>query len=113
MRIKADPTLFSQVINNLVGNAIKFTPRGGTLSFRAIEGPSGLTLTVADTGVGIPPDKQDKLFLEYEKHFTYGTEGEKGTGIGLSIVKKIVEVHGGTIRCESQPGEGTQMIITL
>jgi signal transduction histidine kinase len=111
--IKADPTLFSQVINNLVGNAIKFTPRGGTISIVAEGDPGDRTITVADTGVGIPKEKQEKLFREYEKHFTYGTEGEKGTGIGLSIVRKIVEVHGFSIHCDSDEGKGTRMIIRI
>ena len=112
-RINADPTLFSQVINNLLGNAIKFTPRGGTITFTASESNGVRTIILADTGVGIPKDKQDKLFQEHEKHFTYGTEGEKGTGIGLSICRKIVEVHGYRIHCESEVNRGTQMVITI
>jgi signal transduction histidine kinase len=111
--LNADPTLFSQVINNLVGNAIKFTPRGGSIGIKVFENEDGKTIVISDTGVGIPKEKQETLFREYEKHFTYGTEGEKGTGIGLSIVRKIVEVHGFSIECDSEEGKGTRMIIRI
>jgi signal transduction histidine kinase len=110
---EADTTLFSQVINNLIGNAIKFTPRGGEISIIAKDDNFGKTITIKDTGVGIPENKKDSLFKEYEKHYTYGTEGEKGSGIGLSITKKILDVHNYSIRCESQLQKGTEFIISL
>jgi len=109
----ADTTLFSQVINNIIGNSIKFTPRGGKISLIANEEGGRKTIRIKDTGVGIPPAKMNSLFKEYEKHYTYGTEGEKGSGLGLSITKKILDVHNYKIRCESEPEKGTEFIIIL
>lgn len=109
----ADTTLFSQVINNIIGNSIKFTPRGGKICLVAKEEGGKKTISIKDTGVGIPPAKMESLFKEYEKHYTYGTEGEKGSGLGLSITKKILDVHNYKIRCESEPEKGTEFIIIL
>lgn len=111
--LQADPTLFSQVINNLVGNAIKFTPRNGTIRLQAAENGEQKIIRVTDTGVGIPKEKQDTLFKEHEKYYTYGTEGEKGTGLGLAICKKICDAHGFRISCHSEEGEGTEMRIVM
>ena len=110
---QADKTLFSQVINNLIGNAIKFTPRGGTITFSASNLGGRREIRIQDTGVGIPAEKIDTLFKEYEKYYTYGTDGEKGTGLGLSITKKILDVHQYKIRCESEIEKGTEFIIVL
>lgn len=110
---QADPTLFSQVINNLLGNAIKFTPRGGNIMVKAIQDEEMKEIRIRDTGVGIPPEKMKTLFKEYEKYYTYGTDGEKGTGLGLSITKKILDVHQFSIRCESEIEKGTEFIIVL
>ncbi len=112
-QLDADPTLFSQVINNLLGNAIKFTPRGGRIRFLAGTEGGIQVLRLTDNGVGIPKEKQEVLFLEYEKYYTFGTEGEKGTGLGLSICKKILDAHGYSIRVISEEGEGTEMRIIL
>jgi len=110
---EADPTLFSQVINNLLGNAVKFTPRGGNIRLLADELNGKIVLRLIDSGVGIPKEKLEVLFREYEKYYTYGTDGEKGTGLGLSICKKILDAHGYGIEVISSPGEGTEMRINL
>lgn len=114
---KADPTLFSQVINNLIGNAIKFTPRKGRIIIKALiiktGDVTGKEIRIKDSGIGIPPDKLNSLFKEYEKHYTYGTEGEKGSGFGLSITKKILDVHNFSISCISELEKGSEFIIVL
>lgn len=114
---EADPTLFSQVINNLIGNAIKFTPRKGFIVVRAssikTEDITVKEIRIKDSGIGIPPDKLSSLFKEYEKHYTYGTEGEKGSGFGLSITKKILDVHDFSISCISELEKGSEFIIVL
>ncbi|MEA1876273.1 MAG: HAMP domain-containing sensor histidine kinase [Bacteroidota bacterium] len=113
----ADPTLFSQVINNLIGNAIKFTPRKGRIIIKALKiktgDETGKEIRIKDSGIGIPPDKLSSLFKEYEKHYTYGTEGEKGSGFGLSITKKILDVHNFSISCISELEKGSEFIIVL
>lgn len=112
-QFEADPTLFSQVINNLIGNSIKFTPRGGTISLETRITEKRREIVIKDTGIGIPPEKLNSLFKEYEKHYTYGTEGEKGSGLGLSITKKILDVHHYSISCNSKLEKGTEFIIVL
>jgi len=115
--IEADPTLFSQAVNNLIGNAIKFTPRQGRITVTASivknENKIEKEIKIKDSGVGIPPEKLNGLFKEYEKHYTYGTEGEKGSGFGLSITKKILDVHGFSISCVSELEKGSEFIIVL
>lgn len=111
--MNADPTLFSQVVNNLLGNAIKFTPRGGTIRFLVNNGSVPATISLIDSGIGIPLVKQNTLFQEYETYYSHGTEGEKGTGLGLSICKKILDLHGYTITCHSEEEKGTEMRISL
>ena len=72
-----------------------------------------VTISVADTGIGIPPDLRDKIFDQYGKAGRTGTDGEKSIGLGMSIIKRIVEQHGGSIWFESEPGKGTTFYIKL
>ncbi len=96
-----------QVMNNLIGNAIKFT-ENGTITVAASDADSHIRISVTDTGIGIPPEKLEKIFSAYTIHKSSGTRGEKGTGLGLQICKKFVELHGGTIRVTSTvPGGST------
>ncbi len=110
-----DKDLISQVFNNLISNAIKFTKPGGSIHVSAT--PSELSrfyeFSVKDTGIGIRPEDSKKLFGVDTKFTTEGTAGEKGTGLGLSLVKEIIEKHGGSIRVESEPGNGTNFLFTL
>ena len=97
--------LLAQVLDNLVSNAVKFTPAGGTVWVRAASEDDGVALMVQDTGPGIPPDEVPKVF---DRFFRASTAGEApGTGLGLSIVKAIVEAHEGVIAVESELGVGT------
>ena len=111
--VMADEGKILRVLSNLVSNAIKFTPKGGTVavSCKAIEG--GCVVTVADSGVGISPEELPKLFGKFAKLSSRPTAGEHGSGLGLSITKHIIEMHGGRIWAESAPGRGTSLHFTL
>lgn len=110
-----DKNLITQVFNNLISNAIKFTNRNGsvTISASPAENKRFVKFSVRDTGVGIQPEDLLKLFKVDSKFSTEGTAGEKGSGLGLSLVKEIVEKHGGSIWVESKPGEGSDFQFTL
>jgi two-component system phosphate regulon sensor histidine kinase PhoR len=106
----ADREKLSAVLENLVINAIKFTPEGGriTLSAARSAGPRpGAKITVADTGIGIPPDQLARIFNRFHQVDTSSTRRFGGVGLGLAIVKSILEAHDSTIEVESQPGQGT------
>lgn len=110
---QADEVLLGQALNNLVGNSVKFTPKGGEICM-GIEGTNnGYNIFISDNGVGMPPEISKNLFKDFTNKSTMGTFGEKGTGLGLGIVKKIVDAHGWTIQVESEQGVGTKFIIRL
>jgi signal transduction histidine kinase len=111
--INIDETLFYQVLNNLISNAIKFTEKGGRITFGCENIHDGLIVYVQDDGVGIPKEKQTFLFKEQFIGSTYGTAKEKGFGIGLSIVKRILDAHNFKITCASEKGSGTIFKIYL
>lgn len=110
-----DKSLIAQVFNNLISNAIKFTNREGTITISATpaENKRFVKFSVKDTGIGIQPEDLPKLFKVDSKFSTEGTAGEKGSGLGLSLVKEIIEKHGGTIWVDSKPGEGSDFQFTL
>jgi len=113
--IFTDKQLTIQVFNNLVSNAVKFTKNGGIITISGL--PSKKTrfyeFSVKDTGIGIKEENLKKLFGIDAKFSTEGTAGEKGTGLGLTLVKEIVEKHGGTIWVESEYGKGSDFRFTL
>jgi PAS domain S-box-containing protein len=111
--LQADPLRLTQVINNLLSNAIKFTPPGGRVTVRAAVTDGRLRCEVTDTGIGIAEADQPKLFQRFSQLDMSSTRAASGAGLGLSIVKAIVEAHGGTIGVESQPGEGATFWFTL
>ncbi|WP_375434706.1 ATP-binding protein [uncultured Hymenobacter sp.] len=108
-----DENKFLQVLNNLVGNAIKFTPAGGHIRVGLHENPDHVLVTVADDGIGIPADLQDGLFDKFTRARRPGLRGEKSTGLGMSIVHTIVLLHQGRIWFESEEGHGTTFYIEL
>lgn len=110
-----DQNLILQVFNNLFSNAIKFTPPGGRITIGTLDvlNQRFLRCFVRDTGVGIKKEDIPKIFNVDTKFTTQGTEGEKGTGLGISLVKEIIEKHGGTLTLESSPGAGTTFFFTL
>ena len=108
--VAVDAHRIGQVISNLVSNAIKFTPQEGTIRVSARQRDHKIVVSVADTGPGIPQEHLSKIFDRFWR--TPGTT-QKGSGLGLSIAKGIVEAHGGTIWAESQLGKGSSFFFTL
>lgn len=115
--ISADEELLSQVWINLLHNAIKFTPKNGTIcitfQFEVQSDPQTVCCTIADNGVGIAPEDQAHIFERFYKTDKSRDRSLGGNGLGLSIVKKIVELHGGTVTVESEIGKGTAFAVTL
>jgi len=111
--VLADESLFSQVLTNLVNNAIKFTPVGGEVFMQAKQDGKQVALSVRDTGIGIRQELQKNIFSGYVKDHADGTKGEKGSGLGLGIVKRILDAHGFEIELVSEPGKGTEFIIRI
>ncbi|MBG0783198.1 MAG: HAMP domain-containing histidine kinase [Bacteroidales bacterium] len=109
----ADETLLGQALNNLVGNAVKFTPEGGTITIGSRINKDFYEIFVRDTGIGMPESVSRKLFEGFTRKSTMGTFGEKGTGLGLGIVRKILEAHHFDIRVESEEGWGSSFIISI
>jgi len=105
--VKADPELIKQCLINLVKNAVEAMPSGGLLTVRTGLAPSHVILEVEDTGVGIPPEMRDKVFSPF-----FSTKG-KGSGLGLAMIKKILDDLGGTVDLTSIPGEGTRVSLLL
>jgi signal transduction histidine kinase len=101
------------IISNLINNAIKFTPNGGSISVKVTSKESETVIAVLDTGVGIPEDKINGLFANNEYKSSRGTNNEIGSGIGLNLCKKLIEENGGEIRVESSEWNGSIFFITL
>ncbi len=112
-RIKADPLRLEQILNNLVSNALKFSPDGGRVALGAKTLHSKVALWVTDQGPGIAPVELEGLFKDYGVLSNRPTKGEKSTGLGLAITKRLVEAHGGKIEVESTPGFGTTFTVSL
>jgi signal transduction histidine kinase len=103
----ADATAVRQVIGNLVDNAIRYTPEGGSVTVYSRRVQSGIEIGVRDTGAGIPADHLPRIFERFYRVDAGRSRAEGGTGLGLSIVRHMVEAHGGTVRAESTVGSGT------
>jgi signal transduction histidine kinase len=106
--IAADERRLKQALFNLISNAIKFTPPGGAIRVGAERRESELLLTVADSGIGIPPSDQTRMFDKFER----GTP-RSGAGLGLSLVKSLIDLHGGTVTIDSAAGQGTTVTCRL
>ena len=111
--IQGDYNMVDAVIRNLISNAIKFTPPGGAVQMTATLAAQEVRIAVADTGIGISPEKVAQLFQIDAKTQRPGTAGEKGTGLGLILCKEFVEKHGGRLWVESVVGQGTTVTFTL
>ncbi|MDH5585513.1 MAG: GAF domain-containing sensor histidine kinase [Nitrospirota bacterium] len=109
----ADSTMLHSIVQNLVGNALKFTPAEGRVTIQTEEQDTMIQVSVIDTGVGVSPDKLAGLFEVMAGRTTDGTSGEKGTGLGLLLCKDFVEKHGGRVWVDSVMGQGAAFHFTL
>ncbi len=109
----ADERKFKQIVLNVVSNAVKFTPQGGKVTVRASCNDGGMEVAVTDTGIGIAPQDQALVFEEFRQVGADYTTKVEGTGLGLALTKKLVELHGGRIWVESDKGKGSTFTFTL
>jgi signal transduction histidine kinase len=110
--VEGDERRVKQVIFNLLSNAVKFTPVGGEVDVSAARVNGEVRISVADTGPGIPPEDHERIFEEFQQTET-GIEQAEGTGLGLALSKRLVELHGGRIWLESELGKGSTFVFTL
>jgi signal transduction histidine kinase len=110
---RGDERKCKQILLNLLSNAVKFTPEGGTITVTARARPTGVEVAVADTGAGIAPDDLPRLFEEFRQVGTDLARKAEGTGLGLTLTKRFVELHGGTIHVDSVLGKGSTFTFTL
>jgi two-component system, OmpR family, phosphate regulon sensor histidine kinase PhoR len=112
-RVRGDAGLLRDVLQNLVDNAIQYTPAGGKIRVSAENGNHEVVITVADTGIGIPLSDQERIFERFYRVDAARSREAGGTGLGLSIAKHIVEVHGGRLWVESEVGAGSKFFFSL
>jgi PAS domain S-box-containing protein len=112
--VTLDQQKFKQVLYNLLTNAIKFTPAEGRVEIAAeLHGSDRLRLEVRDTGIGIRPEDMDKLFVEFQQIDGFAARRHEGTGLGLVLTRKLVELQGGAVSVRSRPGNGTEFTVVL
>ena len=110
--VPGDERRVRQVIFNLLSNAVKFTPEGGSVDVWTTRVNGEVRVSVADTGPGIAPGDQERIFEEFQQTEA-GLEQREGTGLGLALSKRLVELHGGRIWVESEPGSGSTFTFSL
>jgi signal transduction histidine kinase len=108
LRISGDATKLGWAVSNLIGNALRYTPQGGVIRVEATGLTDAVRLSVSDSGPGIPPEQRERIF----ERFAQGSDGG-AAGLGLSIVRDVVQAHGGRIFLESEPGRGSRFILEL
>jgi signal transduction histidine kinase len=113
VRIRHDPPRIGQVVTNLVGNALKFTPRGGTVTVHVVSTAEGARIDVADTGIGIDPVELPHIFERFYRGARSSEARGSGSGLGLAIVRSIVDMHGGAVTVESAAGAGSRFSVDL
>ncbi|RPI33624.1 MAG: sensor histidine kinase, partial [Nitrospiraceae bacterium] len=111
--MKIDEERILQVLRNLIGNALKFTPDGGAVSISARLKQRTVEVSVANTGTGIPKEQLSVVFDKFRQVNFPGSDKPAGTGLGLAIVKHIIQKHGGTVWAESDPGKETIFFFSL
>jgi signal transduction histidine kinase len=110
--VSGDERRIRQILFNLLSNAVKFTPAGGRIEVSAAQVDGEIQLAVADTGPGIAPEDRDRIFQEFQQT-DVGAQQQEGTGLGLALSKRLVELHGGRIWVESELGAGSRFVFTL
>ncbi len=111
--LHADERKFKQILLNLLTNAVKFTPDGGRVDLRARMRDGVLEVAVSDTGIGIAKEDQAAVFEEFRQVGRHYTNKQEGTGLGLALTRRFVELHGGTLSLDSEPGKGSTFTFTL
>src|SRR2546421_6549861 len=111
--LSADRGRLVQILYNLLSNAIKFTPAGGTVRVSCQAQPDMVALAVTDTGIGIAPEDQARIFEEFQQVDSSVGRTHQGTGLGLALTRRLVELHGGTIAVHSTPGQGSTFTVLL
>jgi signal transduction histidine kinase len=106
-----DERVTNQIIYNLLSNAVKFTPKGGRIDLEIIEVGSGVDVVVRDTGIGMSAAEITKAMRPYGQIGSALVKNVEGTGLGLPLVKSLIELHGGTLEIDSVKGEGTRMTV--
>jgi PAS domain S-box-containing protein len=109
----ADQNMIQTVLRNLIGNAIKYTYRGGNIEIKAVNQGNKTEISITDNGMGMDIKTRKNLFCHNKQNSIYGTENEKGTGLGLVLCKEFIDKHGGHIRVESEPGKGSSFIFDI
>jgi CheY-like chemotaxis protein len=111
--VTSDPARLTQLLGNLVGNALKFTDNGSIAVRAEPRGEDRWALIVADTGIGVPPEEQEAIFEEFRQGEPQEHRGRGGTGLGLAISRKLAQALGGSIELESEPGKGSRFTVLL
>ena len=111
--VRLDTDRILQVLRNLVGNAVKFTPEGGRITVAVRAQDNGIVITVSDSGPGIPAEHVEMIFGRFQQLTSETNAVIKGTGLGLAIVKHIVQAHGGKVWVESEAGQGSSFFVFL
>ena len=111
--VVADERKVKQVLVNLLSNAVKFTPDGGTVTVTTSRGEGEIRVAVHDTGIGIDPEDQARIFEEFQQSRRQSDQSREGTGLGLTLSRRFVELHGGRLTVESRPGDGSTFTFTL
>ena len=111
--VSGDPTRLRQIADNLIGNAVKYTPHGGRITIAVATEDDHLTCTITDTGIGIPPAERHRMFTPFYRATTAVASDRPGTGLGLAVTKALIEHHHGTIDYTSDGAHGTSFTVTL
>jgi signal transduction histidine kinase len=111
--VHADANMVQAILRNLITNSIKFSQSGDEVIVQAEETGGNVEISVIDEGVGIQEDALGKILSKKSMYTTHGTDGEKGSGLGLDLCIDFVEIHGGTIKVDSEAGEGSTFTFTL
>ena len=111
--LTVDERKVKQVLLNLLTNAVKFTQDGGRVDVEVKDDAAAVTVSVIDNGIGISEADQERIFEAFRQVDTHGNRTQEGTGLGLSLSKSFVEMHGGVLILESRPGAGSRFTLTL
>ncbi|MBP2029269.1 signal transduction histidine kinase [Methanohalophilus levihalophilus] len=112
-QIYADETKTKQILYNLLSNAIKFTGENGIIKIAAHKSDNNAVISISDNGIGIPEEKLEEIFLPFRQLQEYRNRTYSGIGLGLTLVKEMVELQGGTIKVDSKPGKGSTFTFTI